>query len=717
MKGRFFLWAGLAGLLWNCGSQEADKVDFNTQIRPILNAACLSCHGGVKQAGGVSLLFREEALLAGKSGRRCIVPGKPEESELVARLTHSDPDERMPLKHPPLKPEQVDLIKKWIKQGAEWETHWAYIPPKPQPVPATSSEWVRNPVDAFILQKLESEDLQPSPEADRATLLRRVSLDLTGLPPTPTDYARFLNNKATDAYEQEVDRLLTSPQFGERWAALWLDLARYGDSRGYQKDRGRTIWPYRDWVIRAFNQDMPFDQFTIRQLAGDLLPEKSVDNLLATAFHRNTMTNDEGGTDDEEFRTVAVLDRVNTTFEIWQGTTIACVQCHSHPYDPFRHKEYYQLVAYFNNTADADRDDDAPLLPDKTPVMRELPPDSSRKTHVFVRGNWLVHGDQVRPDVPKTLKESVPSHAPDRLALARWLVNGRNPLTARVTVNRFWEQLFGLGLVETLEDFGTQGAKPSHPELLDYLAVEFVQTDRWSVKKLLRRLTTSATYRQASTLTLDLRERDPQNRLLARGPRVRLTAEQVRDQALAVSGLLSKTQFGPPVMPPQPEGVWQVIRNVMKWKTAEGEDRYRRAIYTYWRKSSPYPSFLTFDSPSRELCVSRRIRTNTPLQALVTLNDPVYWESAQALAGRLPVNNPTQAIRTGYQFVTGKAPSEIKLAKLKRYYEQSLAHYRRQPKDAAEVVTLPHVNPTPERAALTLTANVLLNMDEAVVKE
>ena len=704
------------------------------------------------------MLFRDEALKAGKSGKPCIVPGHPEESELIARLEHADPDERMPLKGDPMTPDQIDLIKKWVAQGAKWEDHWSYVPPKPQLVPGVSSDWVKTPIDAFVYDRLDREDLTPSPEADRATLLRRVSLDLTGLPPTDRDQVNFQRDKSANAYEKAVDRLLQSPRFGERWAALWLDLARYGDSQGYQKDKARTIWPYRDWVIDAFNRDMPFDRFTVEQLAGDLLPNQNSDQLTATAFHRNTMSNDEGGTDDEEFRTVAVLDRVNTTFEVWQGTTIGCVQCHTHPYDPIRHKEYYQLIAYFNNTADADKPNDRPtvqtqtsvqqreltsffktlpaaqtwptdslparLRPVKLPIMRELPADSSRTTHVFVRGNWLVPGDVVQPTLPKSLTKYARSTAVDqqtnRLDLARWIVSTDNPLTARVIVNRFWEQLFGLGLVETVEDFGTQGAKPSHPELLDYLALRFRDQYHWSVKKLLREMVLSATYRQSSVISPALREKDGQNRLLARGPRVRLTSEQVRDQALSVSGLLTPTMYGPPVMPPQPDGVWQVIRNVMKWKVAEGPDRYRRAIYTFWRKSSPYPSFTTFDSPSRELCVSRRVRTNTPLQALVTLNDPVYWEAAQALASRMQRasgGDPTRAIRAGGRLLLGAPLSDVKQKLLVQYYQQSLRHYQKNPMAVCESITLKTLTPSPELAALTVTANVILNLDEAVTKE
>ena len=741
------------------GWPGSGKVDFNTQIRPILNANCTSCHGGVKQQGGISLLYRESALAKGKSGKACIVPGSPEDSELIKRLTHHDPDERMPLKAPPLTSEQVALLEKWVEEGAEWETHWAYIPPKPQEVPFVWSTWPETNLDKFVYQKMADEGLKPSAPADKATLLRRVMLDLTGMAPTPEAYTRFLNDSSEDAYEKVVDSLLATPNYGERWTAMWMDLARYGDSQGYQKDRHRDIWQYRDWLIQAFNQDMPFDQFTIEQLAGDLLPKPTTDQLIATAFNRNTSTNDEGGTDDEEFRVVAVLDRVNTTMEVWQGTTIACVQCHSHPYDPFPHKEYYQLMAFFNTTADCDLTNDYPTLrkfssiqqkqfdqalrkftaidditaeayreacaaldaikPSNTPIMQELPVDSTRRSYMFVRGNWMVHGEEVFPQTPKMLSRMPKELSKDRMGLARWLVSPQNPLTARVVVNRFWEQLFGRGLVETLEDFGTQGAKPTHPELLDWLALRLMNEHQWSIKSMLKEMVMSATYQQSSTVDDHLQEKDPFNYFLARGPRVRLSAEQVRDQALTVSGLLTNKLYGQSVMPPQPDGVWQVIRNVIRWRTAENEDRYRRAIYTYWRKSSPYPSFTTFDAPSRELCVSRRVRTNTPLQALVTLNDPVYLEVSQALAWEAIKHSglaPRQNIRQAYFRLTGHYPTKERLDLLASYYLASIDHYRKSPADVREYITMAYPK-TPQMAALSATANVILNLDEVVTKE
>jgi len=721
----------------------------------------MSCHGGVKRSGGLSLLFRSEALKAGDTGNPAIVPGSPEQSELVRRIKHTDPEERMPLDSPPLKEEEIKVITKWIKQGAKWKDHWAFTAfDKPT---IAEYAWGENEIDHFVYRKLQKQNLNPSPEADKTTLIRRVYLDLIGIPPTLDEVERFTAQDDPKAYVQLVDQLLASPQFGERWAAMWMDLARYGDSQGYQKDRHREIWQYRDWLIDAFNQDMPFDQFTIEQLAGDLLPDPSVDQLLATAFHRNTMSNDEGGTDDEEFRVTAVIDRVNTTFEVWQGITIGCVQCHGHPYDPIVHNEYYELMAFFNNTADADRSDDFPTLstlssvqehqinelqswldsvktrvdtathegyqqtkeelasirPSRTPIMRELEPEACRTTHVFDRGNWLVHNEEVQPDVPESLSPLPVYYPRNRLGLAQWLVAPDNPLTSRVIVNRFWKELFGIGIVETLEDFGTQGEKPSHPELLNWLAKEFMTTHQWSIKSLLRQIVLSQTYRQQSHVSSALAELDPKNKLLARGPRFRLGAEQIRDQALAVSGLLSDKMYGPSVMPPQPEGVWNVIRHVMRWEPERDEDRFRRGLYTYWRRSSPYPAMVAFDVPSREFCVSRRVETNTPLQALVTLNDTVFHEAAQGLALRMTqskFDQPKSQIEYGYELAMFKKPSTDKTQRLVDYYDQSLAYYQAHPDEADTLLTLLS-EPTPHKAALTNVANVILNLDEFLNKE
>ncbi|WP_230981230.1 PSD1 and planctomycete cytochrome C domain-containing protein [Echinicola salinicaeni] len=749
---------------FSCNHKEKEKVDFNAEIRPIINNKCISCHGGVKQSGEFSLLFESEALSATKSGEPAIIPGHAEESEMIKRILHEDPEVRMPPEGPPLSKEEVEVLKKWINQGAKWEDHWSFIPPQQPELPEVSeSDWAKNPIDAFVLEKMEEKGLSPSPQASPASLARRLSLDLTGLPPTEELVQRLKDNPDLDNYEKIVDELLASPQYGERWAAMWMDLARYADTKGYQKDRHRPMWKFRDWVIDAFNQNMPFDQFTIEQIAGDLLPDPSKEQLIATGFHRNTMTNDESGTDDEEFRVAAVLDRVNTTWEVWQGITFACVQCHSHPYDPIKHEEFYEFYAFFNNTKDADTWTDSPTLPvytkieeqerqsilkwidsvntlapqtkyqfahqieeketklkkikpDPLPVMSELPEEERRKTFVFERGNWMEHGKEVQPGVPGSMPDFPESFEKNRLGLAKWLVSKENPLTARVTVNRVWAQLFGKGIVETQEDFGSQGFAPTHPELLDWMATNWMHEQNWQFKPLLKMMVMSATYRQSSEVSKEALEKDAANYWLSRGPRVRLTAEQVRDQALAVSGLLSKKMFGPSVMPPQPDGVWQVINNPEKWILSKGEDQHRRGIYTYWRRTSPYPSMVSFDSPSREFCVNRRIRTNTPLQALVTMNDPVYVEAAQALAKRMRSEGDVieEQLSKGYEMALFHQPDQKVLASLKDLYQTAYQHFKESGEGLENLGTK---QMDTELNALTMTANAILNLDGFITKD
>lgn len=889
---------------------SSKKISYNEDIRPIFNKNCLVCHGGVKKNGNYSLLFREEALAKGKSGKLAIIPFDADNSELVKRIKSHDAEQRMPKDKTPLSSEEIQKIVDWIDEGAAWEDHWAYIKPdiniKP---PESGKEWASNGIDFFIYDRLLKEGLKPSKEADKASLLRRLSLDVTGLPPSIEETENFINDNSPDAYEKQVDKLIASPAYGERWASMWLDLARYADSKGYEKDLDRNIWQYRDWVIKAFNADMPFNEFTIKQLAGDLEPIKTTDTklienqLIATAFHRNTMANDEGGTNDEEFRNAAIVDRVSTTMEVWQGTTMACVQCHGHPYDPFKHEDFYQLAAFFNNSQDRDLYNDKPFLktftpqneqkvndlinfiqnkiPEKKdllnqkgkipiadfrdiflknlgyyrieaeyfdstsrhielfnnsktimqttegsftkyenidltgitsvnyryqsgcenafiemhldkvdgpminkvethnsepkvdvgwynwkgytntvgkvepvtgihaiylvyrkgknfwtdlihldwfelnssssartklpkylqdslqhladieaitiPVMLDRPQHLARKTHVFNRGNWADKGKLVLANTPGTLPQL--KDANNRLGLAKWLVNDENPLTARVTVNRFWEQIFGIGLVETLEDFGTMGAKPTHPELLDWLAVKFQFDQKWSMKKLVKLMVMSATYRQDAKVMPDLQEKDPRNLLLARGSRVRLNAEQIRDQALKVCGLINTEMYGPSVRPPNPtDGAW---------RTQPTPNLYRRAIYTYWRRTNPYPSMITFDSPQRNVCTSRRVRTNTPLQALTTLNDTVYYAAAKNIALKIvksPEKNILKNIDKEHLLIFQKPASESKRNLLVQYYQQTLADLRK--KKSKE----------PEYLAYTLVANAIMNTDEFLTK-
>ena len=962
-----FPWCAL-GVNLNAKENTA-PIDFGTQVRPIFAQHCVACHGGVKQAGGLSFVYPDNVFAGGDSGMPTVQAGDPAGSYLLERVNDSDPESRMPpAEHgPPLSPREIATLTSWIEQGAKWDLPWAFVAPRqPQLPPVQQAEWCLKPVDRFVLARLESSGLKPSPPANRSRWLRRVSFDLIGLPPTPAEVEDFLSDSRDDAFERVVDRLLASPQFGGRWASMWLDVARYADTTGYEKDLHRDIWPYRDWVIRAFNADMPFDKFTIRQLAGDLLEGATIEDRLATAFHRNTQTNTEGGTDDEEFRTAAVIDRVNTTWQVWQATTFGCTQCHSHPYEPIEHEEYYRFLAVFNNSRDSDIDEDLPrldvplegnnnvrslqLLRRKTnlrrtthehvsrlatnervwqnlaidhaqstgstrlairqsageiephltevtlenaatsrsaftleapissdikqltalridallrdiegarklpemgfvlshlkasilppgggepvelkfshafsdepeplldpaaslaaddqgwgsysriwrpqfavfllergvpivpqsrirlelvqnrstsgevalvlnrsryalsssndwirlqqdpkivsaqrelaqlnqqqqaidhlsvPVMAELPTLGKRSTFVFTRGLWLDKGEPVEPGTPAILPPLPPGTTVDRLAVARWFVADENPLTARVMVNRIWAQLFGTGIVETAEDFGTSGTYPSHPELLDHLALQFRDDFSWSLKQLLREIVLSATYRQRSQVLPEHLQSDPENRQFSRGPRQRLTAEMVRDQAVVLSGSFSPKMFGPPVMPPQPEGIWRSIYSGAKWTNATGEDRFRRAIYTYWKRTSGYPSMVTFDVPSREVCTARRIATNTPLQALVTLNDEAFVECAQGFAKQIASHergSEEERISWAYLRATGDKPSPASLGTLKKLLESSRAYYAENTAEAAAL------GGSAEQASYVILASTILNLDEALSK-
>ncbi len=591
-----------------------------------------------------------------------------------------------------LSAKEVQLLKDWIDQGAAYMQHWAFQKPvRPQPSKVLDPTWPKSDIDYFVLARLEREGLKPSPEADRYTLIRRVALDLTGLPPDPAQVESYVRDKSPRAYETVVDTLLASPHYGERWARVWLDLARYADTQGYEKDNRRDIWLYRDWVVKALNDNLPFDRFTLLQIAGDLLPSPSDDLLVATGFHRNTMTNTEGGTDDEEFRDAAVKERVATTGQVWMGLTWGCAQCHSHKYDPLSHKEFYQLYALFNQSEDSDKPDDRPVLKlagASTLVMRELAAGDQRKTRIHERGNFLNPGAEVQAGTPEVFHPFSPDAPRNRLGLARWLAHPDNPLTARVQVNRFWARLFGRGLVESEEDFGTQGLAPTHPELLDWLAIEFVRLN-WDMKALLKTLVMSATYRQSSAVSLALQEKDPYNRLLARGARFRLDAEMVRDQALAASGLLSRKLGGPPVMPWQPEGIWQVIYNGERWISSPGEDRYRRGLYTFMRRTSPYPSMTTYDAPTGEVCTMRRIRTNTPLQALASLNDPVSMEAAQKLALRaLAEAGRSEAARAErlFRLTLVRPPEKHELRRIVALHRQATSELRSGEASAATLL-------------------------------
>ncbi len=795
-------------------------VDFSRQIRPILSENCFFCHGPDEKKREAGLRLDDEAeAKKNRDGVTAVVPGRPEQSALLQRILSADPDEVMPppKQHKVIPPDQVALLRQWIQEGAVWGAHWSYQPVRRPPVPGVAAGRVRNPVDAFLLERLAREGLAFAPEADPVTLLRRAALDLTGLPPSLEE----LQALRQAPFEAVVDLYLASPAYGEHWARQWLDLARYADSSGYPSDQPRMIWAWRDWVIRAFDANLPFDRFTIEQIAGDLLPQPTLEQITATAFHRNTMTQNEGGTSDEEFRVAAVIDRVNTTFAVWMGTTMACAQCHTHKYDPITHREYFQVYHLLNQTADADRKDESPVLelidaamaaeragwqrevaalealfakpapawlegfeawlagkpqikdkklqeaasanppsaaelqslrlhyvrqvapaarsernrlavlqrdlartaPVTVPVMRELPLKQRRKTQVQLRGNWQDLGDEVTGGVPAVF-HPLPAGGPaDRLTLARWLVSRDNPLTARVVANRLWESVFGTGLVATSEEFGSQGELPSHPELLDWLAAELMDSG-WNVKHVLRLLVTSHAWRQQSTAEPALLARDPDNRLLARGPRFRPTGEQLRDQALFVSGLLSPKRFGPPVRPLAPNlGLSTAFGRSNDWTVSEGEDRHRRSLYTEVRRNAPYASFSAFDAGNREVCLIRRGRTNTPLQAFVTLNDPVFIEAHQAMARRLVAAAAADESRLSllFRLCLAREPGVKEAGTLLALLEDSRGRYRTDAEAARRMATeplgpLPNAADVVEVAAWTVVANVVMNLDEFLMR-
>jgi cytochrome c553 len=759
-----------------------DGDDLDRAARAILARHCYACHGPDAAAREAELrVDTAEGLAAATLFGAIVVPGDPDASDLVRRVR--DTDEPMPPREhgEPLAPQDVATLVAWVESGGQFAEHWSFVAPVRPAVPEVGDGWARSAVDRFVARTHERRGLEHAEQAERTTLLRRVSLDLVGLPPAPERVRAFVADEREDAYERAVDELLADPAFGERWASVWLDQARYADTCGYGMDLPRTIWPWRDWVVEAFNANMPFDRFTLEQLAGDLLPDADDSTRLATAFHRNTLNNTEGGTDDEEFRVLAVKDRVDTTFAVWTGLSAGCARCHDHKFDPFSQVEYYELFDLFNQTQDADTDNDAPRLATprgtaelerdeqaraevaaarvalaaareraaadgadgaeveaatvrlesarvalrdldvtRTPVLVEVPESARRTSHVHVRGNWLERGEEVHAGIPDRFAFEGEAEPSNRLELARWLVDPRHPLTARVTVNRYWARLFGQGLVTTEEDFGTQGLAPTHPELLDWLAVEYVESG-WDTKALLRTLVTSATYRQASSAPASVRALDPSNTWLARGPRRRLEAEMVRDASLHVAGLLVERRGGPAVFPPQPAGLWKVAFDGGRdWTTSAGEDRYRRDLYTFLRRTQPYHTRTTFDGTSRETCTLRRIPTNTPIQALVTLNDPVFVEAAQALARRMlreaSSTDDRARIELGLEWTLARPADPERVAILLDLLERARTDFAVRTDDARRFATDP-LGPVPDgfdvvdAAAFTLVANVLLNQD------
>jgi mono/diheme cytochrome c family protein len=727
------------------------QIDFQADVQPILDARCVSCHGPEAQKSGLRLDSREALLQGGDLGPP-IESEDSAESLLIHKVAGFDGESLMPPRGEPLSDLEIGILRAWIDQGApgapldpaspaprRTSGHWAFQPIERPEAPSVSDEsWVQNPIDAFVLDRLEREGVEPSPEADRATLIRRLSLDLLGIPPTPDEVDAFVADPSPNAVEALVDRLLASPHYGERWGRHWLDLARYADSDGYEKDNPRPeAFRFRDWVIRALNADLPFDRFTIEQLAGDLLPDASLEHRTAAGFHRNTLTNTEGGVDQEEFRVAAVVDRVNTTGTVWLGLTVGCAQCHTHKYDPITQREYYQLLAFFNASDEENLPLDPPSPDESTEAegkqpeakaagphirtFREPPAESRRSTHILIRGDFLRPGETVAPATFEVLPPMEPAgETPDRLDLARWLVAPENPLTARVAVNRTWFHLFGRGLVPTMDDFGTQGEPPSHPELLDWLASEFRRLG-WSQKALIRTIVLSATYRQASASRPELDDRDPQNVWLARQNRVRLEAEVIRDASLASAGLLSTKVGGPSVFPPQPPGISDLTyARSARWQESTGEDRYRRGLYTFFRRTSPYPMLTTFDAPDANVCAVGRETSNTPLQALTLLNDAVFVECARSLGIRVAGGDDPEAIARAFRLVLGRSPSPDELGILDTLYRRFLSEFRDDPESASLLLgaaSVPDALPRDRVAALTATARVLLNLDEFMTRE
>ncbi|MEM7145603.1 MAG: PSD1 and planctomycete cytochrome C domain-containing protein [Verrucomicrobiota bacterium] len=839
----------------------AEEFDFDRDIKPILSENCFHCHGpdAAERKANLRVDTRDGAT-ADLGGYAAIVPGKASESELIARLTAHDADDLMP---PPdsnrtLTHKQITLLTDWIEAGAPWAEHWAFIPPQRPTLPdeTKNAKWPRNQLDHFILARLQSHDLTPSPPADKRTLIRRLSLDLTGLPPSPREIRTFLDDASPKAYEKLVDRLFASPHYGERMALPWLDAARYADSNGFQQDGNRHQWPWRDWVVQAMNDNMPFDQFTVEQLAGDLLPNPSHSQVIATAFNRNHMLNGEGGAIKEEQQVNYVADRVDTTSTVWLGLTMACAQCHDHKYDPISQKDYYRFFAYFNNipeTGGVDRRSKGgcslgnmrsvqysrPWLEQPTPdqlavrnetaqtikqlnaslkaeeaeianavsawektvsdhdkkqwqgkfpkdvglalrtlpknrtggqtkiirdyyllhtdhdhknwrslarklnsaekrktenedsiiavmVMEELPKNEKRPTHILDRGDYQSPGPRVQPGTPAALPP-LPKKAPKtRLTLARWLTTPDHPLTARVTVNRYWQTFFGIGIVKTTEDFGVQGEQPSHPDLLDWLSREFIDSG-WNVKHIHRLIVTSAAYRQSSKVTPRLLEVDPENRLLARGARFRLPSPILRDQALATAGLLLTDIGGMPVYPYQPTDIWNDFSfGKITYPHADSRAQiHRRSLYTFWRRTVKPPNM--FDASARQVCTVRSSRTNTPLQALTLLNDVTYVEAARAFAQKIlsaakPEDSDESLLARAFLQATGRHATAKEQALISQAFDEALAHFKNHPEAASDFVSIGVAKtnssiPDPRVAAFSQVTSLLFNLDEILNKE
>ncbi|AOM78618.1 PSD1 and planctomycete cytochrome C domain-containing protein [Pedobacter steynii] len=736
-----------------------DQISYNFHVRPILSDKCFACHGpdANKREAGLRLDIAEEAYKALKENpsAHALVPFKPEASEVFLRISSTDSALMMPPKSSNLKlsAHEISLIEEWIKQGAKYERHWAFTAPAAPVVPKVKTEdWAKNEIDHFILAKLEEKGVKPNPEADKERLLKRLSLDLTGLPPGIEMMDKFLADRSSNAYGKAVESLLQSSAYGEKMALHWLDVARYADSHGYQDDNYRSQWPWRDWVIHAFNKNMPYDQFITWQLAGDLMPDATKEQLLATGFNRNHKITEEGGVIDEEYRVEYVTDRTNAFGKALLGVTLECAHCHDHKYDPFSQKEYYQVFAFFNNVKEVGLESSVggPETYAKKPLMQISNEDvkkilsfvnkqdtgklivsvmgdrdTVRKTYILDRGVYDAHGTEVEAGTPKSVLPFGSKYAKNRLGLSKWLFDKQNPLTSRVFVNQVWQEFFGRGIVKTSGDFGMQGELPSHPELLDWLAIDFMNHG-WNIKRLVKQIVSSATYRQSAVVSAEKLRTDPENILLARAPRYRIPAESVRDVVLASSGLLVKTIGGPSVKPYQPAGLWEAATSgrgiLANYKQDHGQALYRRGMYTFIKRTVPPPTMSIFDASNRDQCEVKRLNTNTPLQALVMMNDPTVLEASRVLAAKLLQENTAVEAKMikAFRLIVCRNPNEKEIKLLSSYYADQLKVF--QQKSAAEKVLAVGEYPIPEKidkrslAAMMEVMTTIYNLEETITK-
>lgn len=759
LAGGIFLWIREEPSMGSSAQRIPEVVDFNFHIRPILSDRCFKCHGPDANQRKAELRLDTEAglyqALKDNAEEHVIVSGKSKESELYRRIVAEDTAQVMPPANSilTLTDHEKKLIKKWIDQGAKYQKHWAFIPPKSHEVPEADEAWVSNEIDGFVLAKMEEQNLEPNNQADPERLLKRVSFDITGLPPSLAAQEKFLQDNSPDAYEKAIDSLLDSPHYGEKMALSWLDVARYADSHGYQDDGYRTMWPWRDWVIHAYNENYPFDKFLTWQLAGDLLPDPTKEMLLATGFNRNHKITQEGGVIDEEYRIEYVTDRTNTFGKAFLSLTLECAKCHDHKYDPISQKEYFGTFAFFNQVnekglvgdiqlaslADPPKilitnDDVKNILTfvnkkEKEPVPVMVMKDSSviRPTYLLVRGAYDAPGEEVGFQVPETIYPYDTTRlSKNRLGLAKWLTDKNHPLTARVYVNRVWQEFFGAGIVKTSGDFGMQGELPSHPELLDWLALDFINHG-WDIKRLVKQIVTSSTYKQSAEISKRKLGMDPENKYLSRAPRLRLPSELVKDHVLASSGLLVREIGGPSVKPYQPDGIWEMStsgRGVLaSYVQDHGDKLYRRGMYNFIKRTVPPPVMLMFDASNRDQCEVRRISTNTPLQALIMMNDPMVLEASRVLAQRLMLEDlsPEARIAKAFRLIMCRNGAEKELSLLNAYFNDEKQFFKSEPERASEKLKVGEykqekMSDVSETVALMQVISTLYNTDEAITK-